>query len=186
MDDRFFTACFPGEVRACGRDLKIFSAYHVLLLRAIGSPFARSDGEIRPADLLAAVCACRHRFGEPVDMRPRLRDAVWKWRMDRKPGLFRRECEAFSRWVAEHSNTPRFWTVISGGEKTRDLTGPDILTLVVPVMMRMGLSEDAVWNMSYGRLHWYHAEVQEIEGSSRRFLWEDDLEDEPGKEAANA
>ncbi len=60
----------------------------------------------------------------------------------------------------------------------RELTGPDILTLVVPVIMKTGMTEKDVWNMSLGRLQWISAEISEIEGSTLRFLDENDLTDD--------
>lgn len=175
MDDRFFTAYFPGEATICGRSLVAFTPFHYLLLKAIESPFLQADGINRPADLLAAIAVCHNRFGKPVKLKPSLRDIIWKWRMDNNAALFRREAVKFSAWMSAHSSGPRFWEVISGGGKTRDLTGPDILTLIVPLMMKAHLSESEAWNMSLGRAQWLSAEIQEIEGSERRFLFDDDL-----------
>jgi len=159
----------------CGRSLLAFTPYHYLLLKAIQSPLLEADGINRPADLLAAVAACRNSFGSPVNLKPRLRDAIWNWRMTRKPALFRREMVKFSRWMTEHSSGPRFWEVISGGQQTRDLTGPDIMTLIVPIIMRTSITEAEIWNMSLGKAQWINAEIQEIEGSQRRFYYEDEL-----------
>lgn len=182
MDDRFFTAHFPGCARVCGRVLNDFSPFHYLLLRAIDSPFMRPDGVNRPSDLLAAIAACRNRFGKPVKLKPTLWDLVWKIRMERNPALFKREALAFSAWMGNHSNGPRFWEIVSGGPATRELTGPDVLTLVVPVIMKTGMSETDVWNMSLGRLQWMSAEISEIEGSTLRFLFDQDLEDDKSEE----
>lgn len=95
--------------------------------------------------------------------------------MTRDPAMFRREVMRFARWMSDHSCGPRFWQVVSGGPETRDLTGPDILTLIVPMMMRTSMSESEVWNMSLGRAQWISAEIQEIDGSQRRFLYDGDL-----------
>lgn len=93
--------------------------------------------------------------------------------MDANPGLFREEAIKFSRWMTEHSSGPRFWEIIQGGPATRDLTGPDILTLVVPLLMKTSMTEAEIWNMSLGRAQWINAEIQEIEGSERKFFFED-------------
>lgn len=178
MDDRFFTAYFPGRARVCGRVLTDFSPYHYLLLRAVESPFTRPDGINRPSDLLAAIAVCRNVFGKPVRLNPTFRDLLWRVRMDRNQVLFKREIVKFSLWLASHSSGPRFWTITSGGPATRELTGPDILTLVVPVLMKTGMPEKDVWNMSLGRLQWMSAEISEIEGSTLRFLFDGDLTDE--------
>ena len=178
MDDRFFTAYFPGCARVCGRVLNDFSPFHYLLLRAINSPFMASDGINTPADLLAAIAACRNRFGAPIKIKPGLRDLIWRIRMHRDPGLFKREAIKFSQWMASHSSGPRFWEVIVGGPRTRELTGPDVLTLIIPVMMKTRISESEAWNMSLGRLQWMSAEISEIEGSTLRFLYEEDLAEE--------
>lgn len=98
--------------------------------------------------------------------------------MHRNPGLFKREAIKFSQWMASHSSGPRFWEVIVGGPRTRELTGPDVLTLIVPVMMKTRISESEAWNMSLGRLQWMSAEISEIEGSTLRFLYEEDLAEE--------
>lgn len=178
MDDRFFTAYFPGRVRVCGRVLNDLSPYHYLLLRAVDSPFMTPDGVNHPSDLLAALAVCRNSFGKPVKLKPGFRDLLWKIRMERNPKLFKREAVKFSKWMASHSSGPRFWQIVSGGPATRQLTGPDILTLVIPVLMKTGMTEKDIWNMSLGRLQWMSAEISEIEGSTLRFLYDEDLEDD--------
>ena len=57
------------------------------------------------------------------------------------------------------------------------------MTLIVPILMKTNMAEADAWNMSLGRLQWINAEIQEIEGSDRRFLYEDDLTE---TEASNA
>ena len=103
--------------------------------------------------------------------------------MNRNPALFKREMVKFSAWMSSHSSGPRFWEVISGGPKTRDLTGPDIMTLIVPIIMKTNITESDAWNMSLGRLQWINAEIQEIEGSDRRFLYDGDLTEEGNADA---
>lgn len=178
MDDRFFTAYFPGEATVCGRPLESFTPYHYLLLRALKSPLVDHEGVNRPADLLVAIAACRNQFGKPVRLNPTIKDAIWRLRMMRNPALFRREMGKFVKWMAAHSSGPKFWEVIEGGSKTRDLTGPDILTLIVPLMMKAHLSESEVWNMSLGRAQWMSAEIQEMEGADRKFFYEGQFEAE--------
>lgn len=141
-----------------------------------------ADGVIRPSDLLAAVAACRNTFGAPIKLKPTFRDLFWRLRMDRNTALFERATRAFAAWMAAHSSGPRFWKIISGGPSMRELTGPDILTLVVPVIMKTGISENDVWNMSLGRLQWMSAEISEIEGSTLKFLFDDDLSDDEEEE----
>lgn len=85
--------------------------------------------------------------------------------------------------MAAHSSGPQFWTVVSGGQKCRDLTGPDVLTLLVPLMMKTNISEKDAWNMSLGRAQWMNAEIAELEGSERRFLFECDLVDTEADDA---
>jgi len=102
--------------------------------------------------------------------------------MTRNPALFHREALKFSRWLTAHSSGPRFWEIIAGGPKTRDLTGPDVLTLIIPLIMKANIPEADAWNMSLGRAQWMNAEIQEIEGSDRRFLFDDDLNEPEGEE----
>lgn len=137
------------------------------------------DGVNRPSDLLVALAACRNRFGEPVSLKPSIRDIFWRIRMDRNPALFKREAIKFSQWMAAHSSGPKFWEIVSGGPATRELTGPDILTLVIPVFMKTGMTENNIWNMSLGRLQWISAEISEIEGSTLRFYFDEDSQDDP-------
>jgi hypothetical protein len=173
VDDRFFTAYFPSEATICGRRLVAFTPFHYLILKAIGSPFLKPDGINGPSDLLAAIAVCQNTFGKTVRIKPTLRDAIWKLRMMRNASLFRREAVKFSKWMGEHSSGPKFWEVVSGGPKTRDLTGPDVLTLVIPVLMKTSITESEAWNMSLGRLQWISAEISEIEGSTLKFYYED-------------
>lgn len=182
MDDRFFTAYFPGCCRVCGRALTDFTAFHYLILKAIDSPFLNPDGQNRPSDLLAAVAACRNTFGKEVRIKPTFKDLIWRLRMTRNPALFHREALKFSRWLTAHSSGPRFWEIVSGGPKTRDLTGPDVLTLIIPLIMKANIPESDAWNMSLGRAQWMNAEIQEIEGSDRRFLFDDDLTETEGED----
>jgi hypothetical protein len=183
VDDRFFTAYFPGRARICGRVLVDFTPYHYLLLKAIDSPFLKDAGINRPSDLLAAISVCRKVFGRDVKLKPGFSDVIWKISMERSDALFRREAVKFSKWISAHSSGPKFWDVISGGGRTRELTGPDVLTLVVPLMTKAHMSECDVWNMSLGRAQWLNAEIQELEGSERRFLFDQDLIEE-GEENA--
>ena len=98
--------------------------------------------------------------------------------MARNPKLFEREIVKLTLWMAAHSSGPKFWEITSGGPSMRQLTGPDVLTLIVPVMMKTGMTESDAWNMSLGRLQWMSAEISEIEGSTLRFLDENDLTDD--------
>ena len=183
VDDRFFTAHFPGSARVCGRVLVDFTPYHYLLLKAIQSPLMDRNGINTPSDLLVAVAACRNIFGKPVNLKASVRDLLWRARMNRNPDLFKREMIKFSAWMSAHSIGPRFWEIVTGGPRTRDLSGPDIMTLIVPIIMKTNIAEADAWNMSLGRLQWINAEIQEIEGSDRRFLYDDDLTE---TEAGNA
>jgi len=183
VDDSFFTAYFPGSVTVCGRRLDRFTSHHYLLLRALDSPFMAASGTIDSAALLVAVSACRKSFGDEPRLRPTLKDAFWRLRMMRSPKLFERECKKFAAWMAAQASGPKFWEVISGGQKTRDLTGPDILTLVTSLMMKTSISESEAWDMPLGRAKWLNAEINELEGSERRFLYQGELMEE---EAADA
>lgn len=181
MDDRFLTAFFPGEARVCGRKLKNFSAYHYLILTAIRSPFLGHGERIAPEDLLIASKACSKRF-ESSFIVPKLsasfQDLIWKARLRHNPELFQTECERFADLISAHSSHPKFWEVITGGQETRPLTGPRILIVVCNVIRRCNISLDQAWNMSFGQLQWINAEMDELEGSERRFLDETELKGE--------
>lgn len=136
-----------------------------------------------PADLLSAIAICRNRFGEPMSLKLGIKDILWKWLMHKWPWLFAREIKKLAKWMSNHSCGPRFWTVIKGAAKSRDLTGPEILTLIVPIMTKANFTEEAVMNMSMGRLRWLTAQIDEFNGSERRFLWDKDLIDEEESDA---
>lgn len=178
MDDSFFTAFFPGSAKVCGRTLSVFSSYHYLILRAINSPFLGTDGEITAGDLLVAVRVCGKRFGDAPTISPNFRDVWWKLRMTRNHGLFSSECRKFAAWLSANSSGPNFWEVVNDAQPTRDLTGPDILTLLVPIMMKTSSSQAEIWNMGFGMIKWISAEIAEIDGCERRFLYDSDFEEE--------
>ena len=177
MDEGFLTACFPRSVKVCGEKLSVFSPYHFLMLQASGSPFVGFSGQIAPSDLLVAARICTHRFGREIDLSPRLRDIWHKWRLTRNPAYFRRACEKLADFMGDHMTGPKFWEITSGGQKTRQLTAPDIQILICDLMMRAHMSEDQAWNMSFARAKWISATISELDGSDRKFAYDDELKD---------
>lgn len=177
MDDRFFTAFFPGEAVICGRRLCNFSAYHYTLLKSINSPFLEPGREIAPGDLIVASKALASNFGPTPDMRPLLRDVWWRIKLSRDPVMFRRQCKALALLIESHTSYPKFWDVVHGKNDTRELTAPDIMLVVAALMHKSHVPEADAWNMSLGRAQWLNAVVAEIEGSERRFLDENDLKE---------
>lgn len=180
MDDRFYTAFFPGGTEICGREVSNFSAYHFLILHAIGSPFLNVKGHIRPEDLLVALKVCRATYSGSTsipDLSPSLRDLIWRKRLCRNKRAFRAHCEKFGAFMEAHASTPKFWNVISGGQKTRDLTGPNILILIACIVKRSSITLSEAWNMSFGQAQWISAEFDELDGSERRFLDENELKE---------
>ena len=138
-----------------------------------------SEGQVKPEDLLVAAHFCQASLTDSPDVptiKASLRDALWRRKMTRNPLLFRRECEKFAQWIEAHSTAPKFWTVISGGQNTRQLTGPNILILVANAIRRSTITLDQAWTMSLGQLQWIGAELDELEGSDRRFLFDGELE----------
>jgi hypothetical protein len=177
MDEGFLTACFPRSVRVCGEKLTVFSPYHFLMLRAINSPFMQENGRITPADLLVAIRVCTHRFGGEIRLKPRLRDVWHRWRLTQNVAYFRRSCETIAAFIGDHMAGPRFWETVHGGQKTRQLTAPDIMISICDLMMRGRIPEADAWNMSFARAKWISATMAELEGAERRFLYEDELKD---------
>ena len=177
MDEGFLTACFPRSVKVCGEKLSVFSPYHFLMLQAVGSPFVGFSGQIAPSDLLVAARICTHRFGEAINLRPRLGDVWRRIRLSRSRTKLKAECEKMAAFMGDHMTGPKFWEITSGGQKTRQLTAPDIQILICDLMMRAHMSEDQAWNMSFARAKWISATISELDGSDRKFAYDDELKD---------
>lgn len=175
MDDSFYKAFFPPEVRVCGVKLRPFSLWHRVCLGAVDSPFLDGGREFTPADLLVALQICKTEWPNQPDLRPSLLGRWRKRRMTNSHIRFARAGRVFVRYLSDFSSRPQFWT--SESDNRRILTGPPILSQVCSLVANGHSLKDA-WNMSPGEADWYDCTQAERMGAEDRFLWEDDLEDD--------
>lgn len=167
MDDRFFRAFFPPEVRILGYRLRPFCAGHLLLLSAVGSPLiAQGEGKppATPGDLLLALRICEQRHPYETVLRPRLRDVWRRIRVERNRKLYAAAMAGFARYVEMHTAQPVVRRRSPNGKLGKPLTAPGCLALVTGLMIR-GIPEAEAWEMSLGRAAWIDAAMSEREGA---------------------
>ena len=188
IDEAFLAALFPGSHRVLGVRLRPYCLGHLAALMAIGAPLVAGDGaRIGAGDLLAAVRVCRSPGWpvlSPYDLRPRWRDAVRRWWLERKPTRLRAAVQAFMDYQDAHCSFPKFYSQESTKEDDVDrgdvptgnrLSAPFLLSRVCAVVMRTSVSQAEAWQMPLALPSWMIGTLDELEGSPVRFL--DESED---------
>lgn len=168
MDDRFFQAWYPANVRIFGRRLKPFCLAHWLHLAALRSPLLASDEPVSVGDLLTAVRICSRqrmtlRFGRP-GMMDRIRAGFSR----RNPLYFQQQAALFVKYLEAGSQGPKFWEkseVVIPKERL-----PWILAIATNLLHSTSLSEEEVWFMPLGKALWYHAAIAVREGANLDIL----------------
>jgi len=186
MDDRFFRAWIHRkDWRICGRRLQPLCLGHLINLHAVRSPLLPEaddiDLRIFPADLLIAARICSEPWPHPGNLRPRLRDVLWRLALERFPRLFRRQLYWWNAYFSDFTSFPEFWNDESGCART--LTAPAMLSKAAFLVANTNLTEARIWSMPLARVDFYIAAILERQTGDIRFLWEGDLEDVEQPEA---
>ena len=180
MDDRFFEAWITrSDWKVCGLRLQPLCLGHTVNLAAVGSPLApgielSGDLQISPADLLVAARICAEGFPHPGHIRPRLRDVLWRIRLERDPALFRREALVFAGYREDHTSAPQFWEDATGDG--RAITAPVALSKAAYLLAETSIPEPRVWSMPLGRVDYLIGAIEERKNGQLTFLYDDDLE----------
>jgi hypothetical protein len=180
MDDRFFRAWINRrDWRVCGLRMQPLCLGHLVNLHAVKSPLLPEaddiDLVITPGDLLLAARICAESWPFPGTVRPRLRDVIWRWRMERNPRLFRHHLRLFTSYFRDHTSFPEFWRSEETGG--RSLSAPEALGKAAYLISHTSISEERAWSMPLARVDYTMAAVIERETGGVRFWHEDDEED---------
>jgi hypothetical protein len=173
VDDRFYSAFLPPQVKVCGRTLDKFTLWHHFVLSAIGSPVALGGDKLTVPDLLAAAKACTLVYGESRSLRPSLRDIWWRRQLSLNPRALRHEAQTLYRWIEENGKGPLFWRK-TDGETNEGGSGPQCLLLVCSLMNRGGMSREQAWNTPLGEALWMDATFAKLEGVPLHFVDEEE------------
>ncbi|MDR1279868.1 MAG: hypothetical protein LBK99_03485 [Opitutaceae bacterium] len=166
-DERFTEAFANTDHTVYGKRLAPFCLWHQLNLELVNSPLITGDA-VTPIDLWAAVKICTAPFS-PGGIVPRLnpvrgwRKLVEIWRFSRYD--FRKEFSRFEDYLADFQSPPKLWPNHhkGGGQSARDMD--EILEAAAHVIHETGWSEETVWMMPIGKLHWYSTAFLKFKGA---------------------
>lgn len=178
MDDRFFEAWITRSWSVCGQRLRPLCLGHIVTLAAVRSPAADFSTTERqpfsPGDLLIAARLCAEAWPHPGDLRPRLRDCLWRILLQRYPALFLREARKWDGYLSDHLSLPEFWQDEIGG---RDLSAPAALSKAAYLLAETSLTEERVWSMPVARVDFLIGAIEDRR-NGLRFLYDDELQDD--------
>ncbi len=189
MNDAFLAALFPGRHRVLGSRLETYCHGHLASLYGIRSPFVAEEAgaQINAEDLVRAVRICAlpgFPFPAPRDLRPRWRDTLRIWWLERKPARLRAAVEAFEAYQDAHCSFPAFYSqdptvddddVPEDVPADRPLSAPFLLARVVALISRTSLTWEQAWRFPLALPAWVTGAINEMEGAPVRFL--DESED---------
>lgn len=139
--------------RIMGVRLRKFCLWHMLLLRAVESPYL-CKGKVRPFDLRTLIGICRNEFGNSRIRRP------WWYPVIGKKQLVRINNRALE-YVGDYLRQPEFSVVQSPGKafapKIPRGQPPRELRTVCNVMAMTHCSRREAWEMPIGEAYWYEA-----------------------------
>lgn len=166
MDSVFFQAMLVQPAVILGRQLKPFSAWHMLVLLQFDSPLLLDDLQhATPEAVIFALYVCGLSFGDGGEaiMRPDtfLKDAeAWGRRLE-DPDIAQAAID-FRTYRHNYARLPQLW---SQEGKTSQSSIPMPFKMVATVLSRVsGISELAAWDMPLNRLACYRASVAEDNG----------------------
>jgi len=172
--ETFYRAFLTPEVSICGFKLTNFSYNHLVILRAINSPFVDPDENriATSADLITALKVCSSSYPDK-DFSFTRRDEIKAYVLGYIKSRLYKECLNFSCYIAVHQNVPQFWEFNTTG--WNQASSPDELS-TISLLVKNNIPHNEAWNMSIGYVNWYTATVLEQNGNPRIFaeVTEDD------------
>lgn len=189
MDDAFLAALFPGRHRVLGYVLRPYCHGHLATLYACHSPFVDENGGVRvgAGDLVLGLRVCQSPgfpLLTPHDLRPRWRDALRIWWLERKPERLAAAVAAFEAYQDAHGSFPAFYSndptvedddVPEDVPADRPLSAPFLLARIAGLISRTSLTQAEAWQMPLALPAWLTGALNELEGAPVRFL--DESED---------
>jgi hypothetical protein len=149
---RFAGACFNTPHTVLRRQLRPFSLWHRLYLRAENNPLLTGE-DVRPQHLEIAVRICETGYLHTYDPRPRKWWLLWKLR-----GInLGEEFAKFSRYVESHCHPPEFEVWTHGKEGPKRGKMPEELATAIAAAEAANCPIREAWEMPIGLAHWYAA-----------------------------
>lgn len=174
--ETFYKAFITPQVNICGFSLNDFSYNHLLILRAIDSPFVSNDPNrfANGSDLITALKVCSSKYPEK-SFNFKRRDYVKAYILNLCTNRLYLECSNFSKYINEHQQIPQFWDFESKSGGWSMASSPDELSTIT-LLIKNNIDHDKAWNMSVGYVNWLSATFLEQAGNPRVFA--DDQEDD--------
>lgn len=166
--ETFYKAFITPQVSICGFSLGEFSYHHLVILRAIDSPFVSTDPDRNAtgADLVTALKICGLLYPEK-DFSFKRKDFVKAYILTIGVNRLNRECINFSNYIESHQQLPQFWNFDSSGGWS-PASSPDELSTIT-LLIKNNIDHDKAWNMSIGYVNWLSATFLEQAGNPRVF-----------------
>jgi hypothetical protein len=160
----------PAGHTVLGRKLHPFSAFDLLTLQAVDSPFARDEDEVvcEIHDLFFAVWLLSNPHSETLSIENlELGEEGEKWVASVMPNLdLERDAALVTRYIRDYFSPPEVLREI----KTNPLSAlgcPWLLTTVVSVCRNLHIPLREAWTMGIGQLLWYRCSIEEQDTDSR-------------------
>jgi hypothetical protein len=153
-----------------GKQLQAFSAFHVLMLDAVASPFFRG-GAPDTHDLLLAVHICSSTWASRASVVTDL-SSVTDWGQGQSKVDWPAEMRAFETYISESWLIPDKWETTGEREKAK---ANGAYHLAVFAMRFLGLPEAEAWDCPVSRLVCYRETYSEQETGKSLLKTEDEL-----------
>ncbi len=185
MDDRFFNGIIGCHERVCGVSLTDLSPWHITLLHAIDSPMVGDMSTAGRKELLQflKIMECQHPT-IPI-LKPSFRDCFRFIRLGKK-SVMQRELARLQQWLKVQMSAPNLYRAMDSNNTGKQLSSPSMLTLVVSLASKMGQPLSSVWNMRLSECRWVDTALAELDGAELTISYDDDAEDPPQLEGAEA
>jgi len=171
--ETFYQSFLTPTISICGYELNDFSYNHLVILRAINSPFVDEDSNATSADLIIALKICSSKYPEK-DFSFTRRDRWKAFLLGKNTKRLYLECLNFSSYIASHQYCPELME-LTDSSTWRKATSPGELSTVT-LLTKNNIPHNQAWNMSIGYANWLSAVILEQAGNPRMFA---DPEDKP-------
>lgn len=165
--ETFYRAFLTPQVEICGYKLKDFSYNHLVILKAIDSPFVTSDESrvATSADLITALKVCSSSYPDK-DFSFTRKEYIKAYVLGYIKSRLYKECLNFSCYVGVHQHVPEFWEFAQSGWS--ESSSPGELSTIA-LLIKNNIPHNEAWNMSIGYVNWYTATILEQAGNPRIF-----------------
>ena len=158
----------PGGHTILGRALHPLCAHDLLCLEAIKSPFLTDGATVTMEDLVLAVWLLSHEAPADLTVSHLELDATgrhWLKKLMAAGVDLQAETDRLLSYLKDYYSPPEMMR--DQLQNSQPLGSPWMLTLVVVVCGKLGISLREAWTMGIGQLIWYRSSIEEQETESR-------------------